>query len=155
MGETPGRPRGEFLDLGVEIQVADAPGRMLGNIQFALHPDQVLKAPAAPGRDEKKINAMVLAMVPDRSQKFQVPEPLRPTNRFGSPEDTRKHFLESRTKTVALLKDTPDLREHAVDNPPLGQKLDAYEWILFIAAHSDRHTQQIKEAEADPKFPKK
>lgn len=116
--------------------------------------EQVLKAPAAPDRDVAKIDAMVLAMVPDRSHKFQAPEPLQPKNKFGSPEDTRKHFLESRAKTEALLKDTPDLREHAVDSPPMGQKLDAYEWILFIAAHSDRHTKQIKEVEADPNFPK-
>jgi hypothetical protein len=116
--------------------------------------NQVLKAPAAPDRDVKKIDEMVLAMVPDRSHKFQAPEPLRPTNQYGSPEATLKHFLESRAKTEALLSGTPDLREHAVDNPPMGQKLDAYEWILFIAAHSDRHTKQIKEVEADPNFPK-
>ena len=115
---------------------------------------KVLKAPDAPGRDLGKIDAMVLAMVPDRSHKFQAPEPLQPKSQFGTPEETRKHFLESRAKTEALLKDTPDLREHAVENPPMGQTLDAYEWILFIAAHSDRHTKQIKEVEADPNFPK-
>ena len=117
--------------------------------------EKVLAAPAAPGRDLAKIDAMVLAMVPDRSHKFQAPEPLQPKGQFGTPEQTRKHFLESRAKTEALLKDTPDLREHAMENPPLGQTLDAYEWILFIAAHSDRHTKQIKEVEADPNFPKK
>lgn len=116
--------------------------------------DQVLKAPPAPDRDVKKLDEMVLAMVPDRSHKFQAPEPLRPTNKFSTPADTLKHFLESRAKTESLLKDTPDLREHAFDSP-MGQKLDAYEWILFIAAHSDRHTKQIKEVEADPNFPKK
>ncbi|HKO03629.1 MAG TPA: DinB family protein [Candidatus Acidoferrales bacterium] len=116
--------------------------------------DKVLKAPAAPDRDLKKIDAMVLSVIPDRTAKFQAPEPLKPTNRYGSPADSLKHFLESRAKTVALLKDTPDLRDHAIDSP-MGEKLDGYEWILWIAAHSDRHTQQIKEVEADPKFPKK
>ena len=29
------------------------------------------------------------------------------------------------------------------------------EWILFIGAHSDRHTKQILEVEANPGFPKK
>ena len=116
--------------------------------------DKVLKAPAAPDRDLKKLDALVLSMIPDRTTKFQAPEPLKPTNRYGSPADSLKHFLESRAKTVALLKDTPDLRDHAIDSP-MGEKLDGYEWILWIAAHSDRHTQQIKEVEADPKFPKK
>jgi hypothetical protein len=45
------------------------------------------------------------------------------------------------------------LRAHAVDSP-LGPKLDAYEWVLFIAAHSERHTKQIHEVKADPNFPK-
>jgi hypothetical protein len=115
--------------------------------------EKVLKAPAAPDRDVRQIDAMILAAIPDRSRKFQAPEELRPTNRFGSPEDTLKHFLETRAKTEELLKKTPDLREHAIDSP-MGQKLDAYEWILFIAAHSDRHTKQIKEVIADPNFPK-
>ncbi len=28
------------------------------------------------------------------------------------------------------------------------------EWILFISAHSERHTKQINEVKADPNFPK-
>ena len=35
---------------------------------------------------------------------------------------------------------------------PLGP-MDAYEWLLFIAAHSERHTKQILEVEASPDFP--
>ena len=37
IGETPSRPRGEVLDLGIEIQVVDAGGQVLGNIQLTLH----------------------------------------------------------------------------------------------------------------------
>jgi len=37
---------------------------------------------------------------------------------------------------------------------PLGKKMDAYQWILFIAAHSERHTKQLLEVKADPNFPK-
>jgi len=91
----------------------------------------------------------------DRSHKAQAPEGLRPTNRFGSPQDSLKHFEESRAKTIQFLKDTKDLRQHAADNPALGKKLDAYQWILFVGAHSERHTKQINEVKADPNFPKK
>jgi len=45
------------------------------------------------------------------------------------------------------------LREHVADSP-LGQPLDAYEWLLFNGAHSERHTKQILEVKADPNFPK-
>jgi hypothetical protein len=115
--------------------------------------DQIKKAAPAPDRDLKKTDDMVLEVIPDRSKKFQAPEQLRPTNHFGSPDAAVKHFLESRAKTVELLKNTPDLRAHAVDSG-LFKKLDAYQRILFIGAHSERHTKQILEVKADPKFPK-
>jgi hypothetical protein len=115
--------------------------------------EKIMKAPADPSRDIKKTDEAVLAMIPDRSHKAQAPEPLVPTNRFGSPEGSLKHFLETRATTEDFLKNTPDLRAHAADSP-MGMKLDAYEWVLFIAAHSERHTKQILEVKADPKFPK-
>ena len=116
--------------------------------------EKVMTAPPRPaGEDVAAIDEMVLKMIPDRSTKRQAPEPLVPSNRFGSPEGSLKHFLEARATTEDFLKKTPDLREHAADSP-LGKKLDAYEWILFISAHSERHTKQILEVKADPNFPK-
>jgi hypothetical protein len=110
-------------------------------------------APAVADRDLKKTDDRVLEVIPDRSRKFQAPEQLRPTNQFGSPEGSLKHFLDSRAKTIELLKTTPNLRAHVTDSGLLG-KIDAFERILFIAAHSERHTKQLLEVKADPKFPK-
>jgi hypothetical protein len=115
--------------------------------------EKVMAAPAVPGRDLKKTDDAVVAMIPDRSQKAQAPEPLVPTNRFGSPDASLKHFLESREKTEDFLKTTTGLRDHAVDSP-MGTKLDGYQFILLIAAHSERHTKQILEVKADPNYPK-
>ena len=111
------------------------------------------QSPAVPDRDLKKTDERVLEVIPDRSKKFQAPEQLRPRNQFGTPEAALKHFLDSRAKTVELLKNTPDLRGHVTDSGLLG-KIDAFERILFIAAHSERHTKQLLEVKADPKFPK-
>ena len=116
--------------------------------------EKVMSAPPRPaGEDVAAIDDMVVKMIPDRTTKRQAPEPLLPSNRFGSAEGSLKHFLEARTTTEDFLKKTPDLRDHAVDSP-LGKKLDAYEWVLFISAHSERHTKQILEVKADPNFPK-
>jgi hypothetical protein len=114
----------------------------------------VMKAPAAPDRDLAKIDAGIMATVPDRSNRVQAPAPLRPTNRFGNPDGSVKHFVESREKTEGFLKNTADLRGHAADNP-LGTKWDAYEFVLLIAAHCERHTKQIEEVKASPNFPMK
>jgi DinB superfamily len=121
---------------------------------FGMVQDQVMKAPARPaGEDVKAIDDFVLAAIPDRTHKAQAPEPLKPTNRFGSPEGSLKHFEESRAKTEEFVKNGEELRDHAADSP-LGKKLDPYEWMLFIGAHSERHTKQILEVKADPNFPK-
>lgn len=64
-----------------------------------------------------------------------------------------QHFEDCRAKTVAFLTGTKDLRGHGIDSP-LGQKLDAYEWVRYISAHTERHTKQIAEVKADPSFRK-
>jgi len=116
--------------------------------------EKIMMAPAGEaGRDIKKTDEGVLAMVPDRTTKLQAPEPLVPTNRFGSPEASIKHFVESRATTEDFLKTATGLRDHVADSP-MG-KLDRYEIVLLIAAHSERHTKQINEVKADPNFPKK
>ncbi|HMD39167.1 MAG TPA: DinB family protein [Candidatus Acidoferrum sp.] len=115
--------------------------------------EKVMLAPAVPDRDVKKIDEGVMAMVPDRSHKLQAPEPIVPTNRYGTPDASLKHFVESREKTEEFLKTTPGLRDHATDSP-MGVKMDAYEFVLLIAAHSERHTKQILEVKADPNYPK-
>jgi hypothetical protein len=117
--------------------------------------NQVMKAPARTGADDvKAIDEMVLQKIPDRSQKAQAPEELRPSNRFGSPKGSVDHFKESRAKTIDFIKKTKDLRDHATDSP-FGKKFDAYQWVLMTAAHSERHTKQINEVKDDPGFPKK
>jgi hypothetical protein len=114
--------------------------------------NKVMKDPPGPAdRDIAKIDAMVLAMIPDRSNKRQAPPELVPTGRW-TPAETLDHFLKSRAVTIEFMKTTPDLREHVTEGP-VG-KLDAYEWLLFIGAHSERHTKQILEVKADAGFPK-
>jgi hypothetical protein len=121
---------------------------------FQLVTQKVMKSPAgAPDRDVAKIDEQVLAMVPDRSHKQQAPPDLVPTGRW-TPAETLDHFLKSRARTIEYLRTTQDLRQHVMDSQtPLGA-LDGYEWLLFIAAHSERHTKQILEVEASPGFPK-
>lgn len=114
--------------------------------------NKVMKSPAgAADRDFAKTDASVLAILPDRSTKRQAPPNFVPTGRW-KPEDALDHFLKSRANTIAFLESTPDLRAHVGDSP-LGP-LDAYEWLLFMGGHSERHTKQILEVKADPNFPK-
>jgi len=113
---------------------------------------KVMKSPAgAADRDFAKIDAAILARLPDRSVKRQAAPAVVPTGRW-TPAEALDHFLKARATTIAFLESTPDLRGHVSDSP-LGP-LDAYEWLLFMGGHSERHTKQILEVKADPNFPK-
>lgn len=114
-----------------------------------------MKKPSAEPADpaaEKVADDKVLTMVTDRSQRFQAPEPVRPTGRWGTPQDTLAEFLDLRARTLDYLKTTPGLRANVSDSP-VG-KLDAYQRLLFISGHSERHFNQMQEVIADANFPK-
>jgi DinB superfamily len=117
----------------------------------------VMKSPEAP--EEKRAatkgkEEQILKAIPDRSRKAQAPEPLLPTNKFASRDAMLKAFSSKRDENIKYIKDTKEnLRAHIAPSP-LGD-LDAYQWMLFMAAHSKRHTAQIEEVKADPNFPKK
>ncbi|MFB3779013.1 MAG: DinB family protein [Bryobacteraceae bacterium] len=46
---------------------------------------------------------------------------------------------------------TEDLRSHYVER----ENCDAYQWLLLISTHAQRHILQIREIKSDPRFPKK
>ncbi len=119
--------------------------------------ENVMKSPAAP--PEKRVavkgkEEQILKMIPDRSQKAQAPEQLRPQNAFASRDALLKAFKSKRDANIKYIKDTKDELHAHIAPSPLGE-IDAYQWMLFMAAHSKRHTAQIEEVKADPNFPKK
>ena len=119
----------------------------------------VQKIEAGPATPEKRsgvkvTDVQILQMVPDRSHKAQAPEFLQPTGRWATRDQLTKTFEEARKATMDYVKTTQDdLRDHFETHPKLGT-MDAYQWILLISAHSERHTKQIEEVKADPNFPK-
>jgi len=111
------------------------------------------KAPALDAnRDVKQLDALILSKVPDRSTKAQAPDQVTPTGRW-TPAVALDHFLASRAQIAAALRSMHDLRAHVVAHPALGP-LDGYQWILTVAAHTERHTKQILEVKADAHFPR-
>jgi hypothetical protein len=123
---------------------------------FGLVQNQVMKTPADPAKraEVKDKDEAIVKMVPNRSQKFQAPEPIVPKNRWPDPEVLTAHFKDARDAHIAYIESTQDdLRDHFLKHPAMGT-LDAYQWILLMSAHTERHTEQINEVKADPKYPK-
>jgi uncharacterized damage-inducible protein DinB len=115
------------------------------------------KAQAAPDKktaDQKQRDQVILSRVPDRTNRVQAPEPLRPTNRWTSRDTLIADFKKARDANIAFIRDTQDDLRLRFARHPVFQDLDAYQWYLFLSAHSERHILQIKEVMGDLKFPK-
>jgi hypothetical protein len=98
-------------------------------------------------------DALILKAIPDRTQKVQAPEPIQPKERFGPRPKVMAAFRDRRANTLAYAQKTNDDLRSRVGDSPLGP-LDAYQWLLFVAAHNERHLGQIREVKAHPNFPK-
>ncbi len=110
------------------------------------------KKPGPPDRDVQRIDAMVIALVPERSSRFPAPEAVVPTGRW-TPAEALDLFTRGADQIAALVESAPDLRQNVVNHPAFGP-LDEYQWVLAAAGHTVRHTHQIREVKADPGFPK-
>ncbi|HMH33212.1 MAG TPA: DinB family protein [Puia sp.] len=115
-----------------------------------------LKEPADPSKrsEVKATDTTVLRVVTDRSRKSTAPEFLEPEGKFSSPQEALKSFIENRSKLIEYVMSTnDDLRNHYSNHAVMG-RIDDYQALLLIAAHSRRHTLQIEEVMANPNFPK-
>jgi uncharacterized damage-inducible protein DinB len=117
-----------------------------GSLKEAANPDK--------RKDLKYANEQdVIKMITDRSFRVKTREGFIPTNQFGSAQKSLAAFEERRNGLIEYVKNTnDDLRNHFVALP-FGT-LDTYQFLIFLAAHTKRHTLQIEEVKANPGFPK-
>ncbi len=113
-------------------------------------PTDPAKIEAAKGKE-----AGILKAVTDRSTKFQAPEVLKPTGRWATRAELMAAFEKLRQANIEnLARNYDEMRKHvATDDFIAGN--DAVELLLFMAAHTRRHTAQIEEIKADAAYPKK
>lgn len=92
--------------------------------------------------------------IEDRTNRVKTVEKLQPENiPLKNADEALDSFKLRRERLIDYVKSTDeDLRSH-IATMPFGS-VDCYQFILFIAAHSNRHTQQIMEVKADPNYPK-
>jgi hypothetical protein len=122
--------------------------------------DKLASAPPAPAdHDCAQVDSIVINQFPNRLSKFKGPESAHPTGRC-TPNEAVERLLRNCGRLAECLKSMPDLRQHCVESLPLKavskgaySAMDGYQWILAAAAHTERHTKQILEVMADPKFP--
>jgi len=122
---------------------------------FGTVTDKVLKSPVPECKDPFRVaDTAIILSVTNRQQKFTAPEPVRPNGRWKTREDLLSSFEKTRNRTIDFIKNNQlDLRNH-FGQSPMGT-MDAYQWILFMTGHSERHLAQLKEVKVDKKYPKK
>lgn len=104
-------------------------------------------------KEQKALDAKIIEMYPDRSKKFQAPDFLRPRGKWDSREVLAADFRKARDEMIAYVRDSQDdLRSHFGPHSTL-ERLDAYQWILSMSAHTERHIKQIREVKSDERFP--
>lgn len=115
---------------------------------------QTLKTPNDSNFKASVTDEQFITMIEDRSHKAQAPEPFKPINSpYKTLDETLKVFTGARDSLITYLQTTnEDLRAHIAQLP--FAKVDAYQIILLISAHTNRHTQQLNEVKADANFPK-
>lgn len=119
--------------------------------------DGTLKTPANPEKraDIKMTDDDMIKGVTNRGNKAQAPENFQPKNaKWATMDETVNTFKTERAKLISYIKKTTDdMRNHVATETPFGP-VDAYQIVLLISAHTNRHMQQINELKANPSFPK-
>lgn len=115
---------------------------------------RMLAAPAAPGKNSALTDEQIAGKVVDRTQKFNAPEMIAPSHRWSDPLEAIQQLKESRNQSIAQIRAAgDDLRSYFSTHPAFGD-LDALQWMVLRAGHTERHTAQIKAIQASPDFPR-
>jgi DinB superfamily len=97
-------------------------------------------------------DALIKAVGTDRTRKFSAPERARPSGRFANVRDAVAGFCSARDRTIAFLEQTDEDLRKCVAVHLLGT-FDAYQYLLIMAAHAERHALQIEEIKHCPAYP--
>lgn len=117
---------------------------------------KTLARPAEPGVKATHKDEEILRDSTDRSKKQKAPASIQPARKFANAQAVAADFRRSRTATIAYVDQTQDdLRSHLTPAGGEYGRLDAYQLLLTIAGHTERHVAQINEVKANPKYPKK
>ncbi len=114
--------------------------------------EESLELPANPERREgvEYTDKELMARIIDRTDKTKTQEDLEPSGKYGNHDSTVKEFIEKREKHINYIKTTKDdLRNHFAN---FGS-IDAYQVILYMSSHTNRHIQQIKEIKNNANSP--
>jgi hypothetical protein len=120
---------------------------------FRQNISEALKSTPLPAQQQSAAgDAAISTMIRDRSTKFKAPGALEPAGKVRPKAETVAAFEATRAKTLEYVRTTQDaLREHGSGTPP--QVTSAYQLVLMLSGHTERHTAQLLEVKAAAGYP--
>lgn len=94
----------------------------------------------------------IIQLITDRSVKGQAQGDLIPNERYSKMAEVLRVFDERRRSAISFVKNSDDHLHRYTIQFPFGV-IDAYQVLLFMAGHTERHTAQIQEIMEHPDFP--
>ena len=112
-----------------------------------------------PADTEKKsridLDAVILNVISARTRRAQASEASQPSGRWPGFGEAVDEFRKARARSVHLAQTTKaDLRTYLLPHAALGE-MDAYQALLFLGAHAERHRKQAQEIKDDRAFPRR
>ena len=110
--------------------------------------------PDASKRSEVQMSdEQLMGIIESRAQKVKTFAPFEPSNKPEPLKDVVKEFKSLRAEHIKFAKKSDDDLRNRYASLPFGT-IDAYQAILFMAGHTKRHTDQMREVMANASFPK-
>ncbi|MEN8788972.1 MAG: DinB family protein [Flavobacteriaceae bacterium] len=113
---------------------------------LAAAPDEAMRAAATMEDDQ------IYTMISSREKKVKTSEAFEPSGKFGSYQATLDALTAKRIEHIKYLKTTDDDFRNHFKEMPFGT-IDAYQMVLFMAGHTERHVKQMVEIMEDEGFP--
>jgi hypothetical protein len=118
---------------------------------------KAIASPPNPEWEEKtkgKTEFIERVMAP-RLGKASAPEPIVPSGKLTQTQ-VRETFLKQRAEIEKFAKETQvELKQFTVEHPfPVFGTLNAYQWLIYVPLHTERHDKQIAEVKATAGYPK-
>jgi hypothetical protein len=118
---------------------------------------KMASAPAAPGHELALAAGKEDLMITEataRSQKIKAPPQVMPHGDCGDdPSRLIARFIEVRERVIVYAQSTSDpLRTRLLPHPMFGP-IDGFQWLIFVAGHSERHRLQMEDVKTSAGFP--
>lgn len=105
--------------------------------------------------------ALIRQVMPNRQPFGQggatAPMEIRPTENWDRAKAIQEFYTvqgEVVAYVEALAENAP-IKQYTAEHPfPVFGWLNAYDWLIYVPLHTERHSRQIEEVQADPNYPK-